>query len=510
MGNPVKKLGNIAGNIVGGVVDTVKDVASSDIGRLGLLAGGAYLANPALFSGVGGTAAATGTGLTAGSTGLGLTAGGTGLGLTGTAAGAGIGAGIGAGAAGSGISGLIGGLSTGQALGLGAGALSLAGGLKGSTPSSSTSTTAIDPDMKAAYLRNLEEARGVAGGLQAKQFANFSPTYSSAEDQLKNIGLGGLGMQTTESAINYADQLAGYTPQQIQAAQADYERMQAEQANRGNVQNVSGQIAADYMGKYQNPYETQVVESALSDVELARQRAGLTDRASATAAKAFGGSRQGVAEALTNEAALRNAATTAANLRSAGFTTALNAGQADAARQLQATMANQGVDLTLEQANAQLRQQAGLSNQGAANTASLQNAQLLQNARLANQQADLSGANLRLGATSLMGNLGNQYQNLGISGANAVLTAEAARQAQEQAKLDAARNLPLERLSLTQGALGLQPANLGGTQTTPIYKNQSASALGGALSGGILGNMIGGATGAGYGAAAGGLLGLLG
>jgi hypothetical protein len=83
------------------------------------------------------------------------------------------------------------------------------------------------------------------------------------------------------------------------------------------------------------------------------------------------------------------------------------------------------------------------------------------------------------------------------------------QQAQEQAKLDAERNLALERLSISQAALGLQPANLGSTQTTPIYKNQGASALGGALSGGMLGNMIGGSTGAGYGALAGGLLGFM-
>ena len=122
----------------------------------------------------------------------------------------------------------------------------------------------------------------------------------------------------------------------------------------------------------------------------------------------------------------------------------------------------------------------------------------------------LQGAGLRLNAAGQIGNLAAQQQNLGIAGANAVMTAEAQRQALEQAKLDAARNLSLERLGISQSALGIQPANLGGTTTTPIYKNQSASALGGALSGGMLGNMIGGASGAGYGAAAGGLLGLLG
>jgi hypothetical protein len=82
----------------------------------------------------------------------------------------------------------------------------------------------------------------------------------------------------------------------------------------------------------------------------------------------------------------------------------------------------------------------------------------------------------------------------------------------EQQKLDAARNLGLERLNVAQGALSLQPARIGESTTTPIYQNQAASALGGALGGAQLGKLIGGTANpeyAGYGAAAGGLLGFL-
>jgi hypothetical protein len=67
-------------------------------------------------------------------------------------------------------------------------------------------------------------------------------------------------------------------------------------------------------------------------------------------------------------------------------------------------------------------------------------------------------------------------------------------------------------LNVAQGALSLQPANIGGSTTTPIYQNQAASALGGALGGATLGKLIGGTANpeyAGYGAAAGGLLGFL-
>jgi len=444
MGGAVKAVTGAVKSVAAPVVDTVKSVASSDLGKAALLAGGAYMAAPYLM---GTAAASTGTGLAA-SGGLGLGAGAGGLGLTGSVASSGLGAGIGSslagGAAGAGLLGTAANWAAANPLaatGLGLTAATALGG--SSTPSSSTSSTAIDPDMKAAYLRNLTEARSTAGNLGVKQFADFSGNYTNAEQQLRNIGLGGAGQTGTAEASRLTSQLAGYTPQQIQAG-----------------------TGAQYMSAYQNPYENQVVQAALGDIELARQRSGLSDRSAATAAKAFGGSRQGVAEALTNEAALRNAASTAANLRSAGFTTAAQLGQTDASRFLTADQLNQA--------------------------------------------ADISGAGLRMNAAGQIGTLAAQQQNLGIAGANAVMQSEAQRQALEQAKLDAARNLSLERLGISQSALGIQPANLGGTTTTPIYKNTSASALGGALSGGVLGNMIGGATGAGYGAAAGGLLGLLG
>jgi hypothetical protein len=461
MGGAVSGLVGGVGDLVGGAVDTVKDVAGSDLGKAALLAGGAYMAYPYLA----GEAAAGG--------GLGSLFGSGAPELLGEASGAW----ASNPASSSFLGGTLGSLSTGQALGLGAGALALGGGLGGNKPTSSTSSTAIDPEMKAAYLRNLEEARTTAAGLGTKQFAGFSDQYGTAEQQLRNMGLGGAGQTGTAEAARLSALEAGYTPQQIQAAQI----------NRQAIANVGGGTGAQYMGAYQNPFENQVVQGALGDIEMARQRQGLSDRAAATAARAFGGSRQGVAEALTNEAALRNASSTAANLRSQGFTTAAQLGQSDAARMLQAQMANQGVDLTSMQSNAQLAQQAAL----------------------ANQQAMAQGAGLRLNAAGQMGNLAAQQQNLGIAGAQTVMQAEAQRQALEQAKLDAARNLSLERLGISQAALGLQPANLGGTQTNPIYKNTSASALGGALSGGMLGNMIGGASGAGYGALAGGLLGLL-
>ena len=350
-------------------------------------------------------------------------------------------AGAGTAGAAGGLGGLLSGITPTQAI-LGAGLAAKA--LGGSTPSSSTSSTSIDPDIKAAYLQQLADARTAAAGLGTRQFEGFTPGYATAEQQLTATGIGGAGQQTTNRAAELALAEAGYTPQQIQAM-----------------------TGAQYMGAYQNPFEQQVVQGTLADIERQRQISQQAQQARAVGARAFGGSRQAVAESIANEDYMRQAANTAAQLRSAGFTTAAGFGQTDAARAMEAARAN-----------------------------------------AANQ---IAGAGIRQTAVGQLGALGAQQQNLGMTGAQAVMTAEQQRQQLAQARLDAARNLASERLGLTGSALGQNVPNLGGTTTSPIYRNQLAGGLGGALGGAQLGSILGGAGNpqyAGYGAILGGLLGL--
>lgn len=264
---------------------------------------------------------------------------------------------------------------------IGAGLLAgkLLGGGGGGGSSSQTVTTQIDPAIRQAYLENVQQARNVAAALPVQQFAGFTPLYEAGERQLTNLGL---------------------TP-----------------------------FTAAEFTQFQNPYEQQVVQQALGDIEEQRRLAQMQESQRATAARAFGGSRQGVAQALTNQEALKQAARTSAALRQQGF------GQA-----------------------AQMAQQA---------------------------------------------------RQFGRQGAMDVLGLGSARQQLNQQQLNALRNIGLERLAISQGALSGQLPNLGMTQTTPIYQNRGASILGGALAGSTLGGRIEG-LGAGYGAGLGALLGLLG
>jgi hypothetical protein len=64
------------------------------------------------------------------------------------------------------------------------------------------------------------------------------------------------------------------------------------------------------------------------------------------------------------------------------------------------------------------------------------------------------------------------------------------RTALEQARLDALRSLGTERLGITSGALGLQPANVGGTTSQPLYNNTAGNLLSGGLTGAYIGSLL--------------------
>jgi hypothetical protein len=110
--------------------------------------------------------------------------------------------------------------------------------------------------------------------------------------------------------------------------------------------------------QYTNPYETQVVNQSLADLERSRLMAQNVGGAQASAANAYGGSRQGIAEAETNRAFADEAARTASGLRQTGYQNAQS-------MERQAQMQNQSAGLSGEQQRMAAGQQLGsLSNLG--------------------------------------------------------------------------------------------------------------------------------------------------
>ena len=301
-----------------------------------------------------------------------------------------------------------------------------------------TSTSSIDPQIKEAFLANFQQAQGVAGALPTQQIAGFNPMYQAGEEALVNTGLAGPGITGTDLAAQMAAYGGMYQPSQLTAQQTNL-----------------GMTGPGSIGSYMNPYTSQVRENALGDLESARRAAIQQTGERANAARAFGGSRQGVAEALTNQGFAKQAATLGTTLNEQAFNQAMAMQQADINR--------------------------------------------MSAADIANQQAGLQGAQLRLGGASQLGNLAAQQQALRLGGAQAVMGAGGARQALDQQQMDAIRNIGLQRLGVVQTSLGAQPANLGMVTQTPYSQNPVSGALGGALAG----SKIAGP----YGAIAGGILG---
>jgi hypothetical protein len=310
---------------------------------------------------------------------------------------------------------------------------------KGGAPD--VTTNAVDPEIKQAFLANFQNAQGVASALPVQQFAGLNPMYQAGEEALVNTALAGPGISGTDLAAQMAAYGGIYQPAMQTAGQANL-----------------GMTGPGSIGSYMNPYTSQVRANALGDLESARRAAIQQTGERATQARAFGGSRQGVAEALTNQGFAKQAATLGTTLNEQAFNQAVQMQSADLARQ--------------------------------------------QQAQAANQAAGLSGAELRLRGAGQLGSLAAQQQALRLGGAQAVMGAGGARQAMDQQQMDAIRNIGLQRLGIVQSSLGASPANLGGTVSTPMYSNPAAGALGGAAAG----FQFGGPTGA----AVGGLLGLLG
>lgn len=144
---------------------------------------------------------------------------------------------------------------------------------------------------------NVTRAQGIADQpFQAydsnSTVASANPSLTSSWDMFKNVGASNTGGSTLDSAI-------------------------------GTIKGLNGGDLSGFM----NPYQKQVTDTTMADLERQRQIQRNADNQSATMAgggSAFGGSRAGVADSLTNDAYFRNAGATLANLNLGNFNNAQN------------------------------------------------------------------------------------------------------------------------------------------------------------------------------------------
>jgi hypothetical protein len=229
-------------------------------------------------------------------------------------------------------------------------------------------------------------------------------------------------------------------------------------------QNVSAQAAFGGINQYMNPYTQNVIDTSMADLERQRMMQQNQLGAQAGAAGAFGGSRQGIAEAETNRAFAQQGGQLAAQLRQQGFQTALGASQQDIANQIQAALANQGAFARSQE----FGQATGLQAQTANQQAAIQ-------AALANENARANAANLRLSGAGQLSNLANTGFNMGRATAQDQATQGLLAQQTNQALINALRGQYGGFTGAPTGALntqlaGVTGANMGQQTTTETQR----------------------------------------
>ncbi len=183
---------------------------------------------------------------------------------------------------------------------------------------------------------------------------------------------------------------------------------QASGAYTGSLMGTAASGEMPDIPAFQNPYTQQVIDTSMADLERQRLMQQNQLGAQASAARAFGGSRQGIAEAETNRAFAQQGGQLAAQLRAQGFESALRAAQDQRRQQLAASgqfgaLAQQG--LNMGQSITQQQQQFGTMQQ-AINQALIDAARAQYGGFTGAPMASLSAPLAALGAA----NMGQQTQ----------------------------------------------------------------------------------------------------
>jgi len=233
-------------------------------------------------------------------------------------------------------------------------------GLSGSHTSSkskSSSDNTIDATSLGLFNQAFNPALAAMGQLDQTPYAGplgagLDPLQIQAA-QMAGANAG-VGQSQVANATQIAQQVGGYTPQQVQA----------------------GSVGGMDLSGYMNPYQDMVLNSGLDRLDEFRKRA-LVGNSQSAGEGAWGGSRHGVADSLTNEAALTQANDFISSILQGGYDRATGLATSDLNRGLTAAQSNQsaglqGAGLNLNAADS-LTNFGQVQNQLGANDATLVN-----------------------------------------------------------------------------------------------------------------------------------------
>mgnify|MGYP003342543837 CR=1 FL=1 len=361
-----------------------------------------------------------------------------------------------------------------------------------------TETSVELPAWQEAQFKELySQAQGVARQpfipYTGPMVAGFSPDQLRQFQATRGLFETGMGYDPTRALQGMAQEqfrptiqpVTGFQAPTIEATQAPG----AAQIGPVATPQFRGLLSQD-IGAYQSPYQQQVIDLAMQDIQRQADiaRGGAQERA--IRAGAFGGSRSAILEAESQRPYAEQMARTAAGLRQAGFEQAQAAAQADLARQQQLGIFGAGQEQQRALQQAQLGQQAGIFGAELGQQRRMQQAALEQQRQLAGLdiagRAALTQPQLEMQARAqragLLGGLaGQQVQGLGLlSGIGAQ------QQALQQRAIDAQRGEFARALAYPQQQISLLQAGLGTpliSQTTTGSKSTGAGDILGAIAG---------------------------
>jgi hypothetical protein len=310
------------------------------------------------------------------------------------------------------------------------------GGQTSEQQTQQSSTVQLPPWVSDAAQQNYAFAQNVAnrplvqyGG---QQVADTSPQTRQAWDLAANSGTAGKDQYDASGAGFLSAMMAGQNAPQVGI-----------QGREGDV--TAGMLANTDYSKYMDPYVGNVVRTGLDKLEAQRQQSIMGNADTAVKANAFGGSRQGITDAVTNAQSAVGAGQLSAQLMDQAFQNAQGAAKYDITNKLTADTGNQG---------------AGVTQRGQDYTAAT-----------ANQNALLKGTDQTIAGATGMESLGNdalknvlqQYSMLSEAGQGEQSQAQSIIDA-NKAKFAEAQGYPTEQLNTLLSALGMTP--YGKTQTT--------------------------------------------
>jgi hypothetical protein len=398
------------------------------------------------------------------------------------------------------------------------------GALKGS---GDTQTSSVDPATQARYEDLYNKAKGVANQpfvpYTGPRVAGFNPDQLQGFDATRNMfgqsmsfdprqKLNTLANQSTPTVTPFTGSATQLQPAAMQQAAniAPIDLYSGASVNRGAIRDVKPQsLLSTDLGAYQNPFQSQVIDNTIGDLNRARQIQLQSDQDAAIGRGAFGGSRSAILESETNKNFADAVAKASGNLRSQGFDRATSLAGQDIGRQFSADQYMSDADRAVAMQNATFGQQAGLARQGLLGDVAQNQAQLdarrfgadqsalnqfglqqgsynnamnmanmdaINRARFMQPGLEMQNRQFRAG---LLGNqLSDQYRNLGLlSGIGSQ------QQGLQQAGMDSGYNEFMRALNYGPQQLGLLSSSVFGMNpgTVQNYDQGTAGRIGSAV-----------------------------